>query len=136
MPKRPTRCSFDEQPELYVYTKVSVVHGIYHVVDQSESASIAFLFCPKLILFPICGITQVLVETYILSQNRAQDAPHFLTCAIQPSGIFGIGDLVVLPGILEAYYRGQTKVANWMSQQEMPDYQKSAEKETMRCHRL
>lgn len=41
----------------------------------------------------------------------------FFFDAIRHSGIFGIGDLVVLPGILDAYYRGQTKVANWMSQQ-------------------
>lgn len=75
--------------------------SIYHVVGQPESAAN---------IISICGITQALAETYILSQNRAQDAPLFLTCAIRPSGIFGIGDLVVLPGILDAYYRGQTKV--------------------------
>ncbi|PYH78995.1 NAD(P)-binding protein [Aspergillus uvarum CBS 121591] len=33
----------------------------------------------------------------------------FLTCAIRPSGIFGVGDLVVLPGILDAYFLGQTR---------------------------
>jgi sterol-4alpha-carboxylate 3-dehydrogenase (decarboxylating) len=37
------------------------------------------------------------------------EAPAFQTCAIRPSGIIGTGDFVVLPGILEAYYRGQTK---------------------------
>jgi sterol-4alpha-carboxylate 3-dehydrogenase (decarboxylating) len=56
--------------------------------------------------------TKALAESYVLSQNyRAKDsARHFLTCAIRPSGIFGVGDLVVLPGILNAYFRGQTKV--------------------------
>lgn len=56
--------------------------------------------------------TKALAESYVLSQNyRAKDGPrHFLTCAIRPSGIFGVGDLVVLPGILNAYFRGQTKV--------------------------
>ncbi|KAI0588350.1 C-3 sterol dehydrogenase/C-4 decarboxylase family protein [Pyrenophora tritici-repentis] len=57
--------------------------------------------------------TKALAETYVLSQNqRAQDSSsssggtsHFLTCAIRPSGIFGFGDLTVLPGILNAYYR-------------------------------
>ncbi|KAI2483228.1 hypothetical protein Ptr902_05545 [Pyrenophora tritici-repentis] len=56
---------------------------------------------------------KALAETYVLSQNqRAQDSSsssggtsHFLTCAIRPSGIFGFGDLTVLPGILNAYYR-------------------------------
>jgi sterol-4alpha-carboxylate 3-dehydrogenase (decarboxylating) len=56
--------------------------------------------------------TKAVAETYVLSQNdRTQGpSPPFLTCAIRPSGIFGFGDLVVLPGILDAYYRGQTKV--------------------------
>jgi sterol-4alpha-carboxylate 3-dehydrogenase (decarboxylating) len=54
--------------------------------------------------------SQALAEEVVLSQNRTPEAPHFLTCAIRPSGIFGVGDLVVNPGILEAYFRGQTKV--------------------------
>lgn len=56
--------------------------------------------------------TKAVAETYVLSQNeRTQGtSAQFLTCAIRPSGIFGFGDLVVLPGILDAYYRGQTKV--------------------------
>ncbi|RHZ47894.1 hypothetical protein CDV55_101023 [Aspergillus turcosus] len=58
--------------------------------------------------------TKALAETYVLSQNRrsgdTDTSPHFLTCAIRPSGIFGVGDQVVLPGILDAYFRGQTKV--------------------------
>lgn len=56
--------------------------------------------------------TKALAETYVLSQNhRAQEnLPNFLTCAIRPSGIFGVGDLVVLPGILDAYFHGRTKV--------------------------
>lgn len=56
--------------------------------------------------------TKAVAETFVLSQNdRTQGTTsRFLTCAIRPSGIFGVGDLVVLPGILDAYYRGQTKV--------------------------
>ncbi|KAF2015610.1 C-3 sterol dehydrogenase/C-4 decarboxylase family protein [Aaosphaeria arxii CBS 175.79] len=40
--------------------------------------------------------TKALAETYVLSQNtRSQDgSSHFLACAIRPSGIFGVGDLV------------------------------------------
>ena len=53
--------------------------------------------------------TKAVAETYVLSQNDRTQS-KFLTCAIRPSGIFGFGDLVVLPGILDAYYRGQTKV--------------------------
>lgn len=56
--------------------------------------------------------TKAVAETFVLSQNNpTEDAtPRFVTCAIRPSGIFGFGDLVVLPGILDAYFRGQTKV--------------------------
>ncbi|KAF7165491.1 hypothetical protein CNMCM5623_009613 [Aspergillus felis] len=58
--------------------------------------------------------TKALAEIYVLSQNhRSADTDtlsHFLTCAIRPSGIFSVGDLVVLPGILDAYFRGQIKV--------------------------
>ncbi|KAJ5198472.1 C-3 sterol dehydrogenase/C-4 decarboxylase family protein [Penicillium cinerascens] len=56
--------------------------------------------------------TKALAELYVLTQNyRAKDGhQHFLTCAIRPSGIFGVGDLVLLPGMLNVYFRGQTKV--------------------------
>lgn len=50
-----------------------------------------------------------MAEQFVLSQNRLDEAPTFQTCAIRPSGIIGDGDFVVLPGVLEAYYRGQTK---------------------------
>jgi sterol-4alpha-carboxylate 3-dehydrogenase (decarboxylating) len=45
----------------------------------------------------------------VLSENQVDESPTFQTCAIRPSGIIGVGDFVVLPGVLEAYYRGQTK---------------------------
>lgn len=45
----------------------------------------------------------------MLSQNRLDEAPKFQTCAIRPSSIIGVEDFVVLPGILQAYYRGQTR---------------------------
>ncbi|KAB8214282.1 hypothetical protein BDV33DRAFT_228416 [Aspergillus novoparasiticus] len=56
--------------------------------------------------------TKALAETCVLTHNhRAEEGgAHFLTCAIRPSGIFGVGDLVVLPGILDPYYRGRTNV--------------------------
>ncbi|PYI34464.1 C-3 sterol dehydrogenase/C-4 decarboxylase family protein [Aspergillus indologenus CBS 114.80] len=53
--------------------------------------------------------TKALAESDVLSQNQRRATHPFLTCAIRPSGIFGVGDLVVLPGILDAYFRGQTQ---------------------------
>ncbi|KEQ78828.1 NAD(P)-binding protein [Aureobasidium pullulans EXF-150] len=54
--------------------------------------------------------TKALAEMYVLSQNQPTGTPRFLTCALRPSGIFGVGDSWVVPGILEAYHRGQTWV--------------------------
>ncbi|GAB7328974.1 hypothetical protein MBLNU13_g00838t3 [Cladosporium sp. NU13] len=54
--------------------------------------------------------TKAIAEQFVLSQNRLPESPTFHTCAIRPSGIIGVGDLVVLPGMVETYYRGRTKV--------------------------
>ncbi|KAF1346957.1 hypothetical protein BDV97DRAFT_300271 [Delphinella strobiligena] len=53
--------------------------------------------------------TKAITETYVLSQNRPASHPRFLTCAIRPAGIYGVGDLLLLPNMLAPYYRGQTK---------------------------
>lgn len=54
--------------------------------------------------------TKALAESFVLSQNRHPSTPTLQTCAIRPSGIIGAGDLIVLPGMVETYYRGRTKV--------------------------
>jgi sterol-4alpha-carboxylate 3-dehydrogenase (decarboxylating) len=51
--------------------------------------------------------TKALAESFVLSQNRP---PTFQTCALRPSGIIGVGDLTVLPGMVETYYAGRTKI--------------------------
>lgn len=53
--------------------------------------------------------TKAMAEQQVLAANRTSAHPSFLTCAIRPSGIFGIGDAQLLPQGLTAYYRGQTK---------------------------
>ena len=45
----------------------------------------------------------------VLENNRPANQPRFLTCAIRPSGIFGVGDITLLPNMLAPYYKGQTK---------------------------
>jgi sterol-4alpha-carboxylate 3-dehydrogenase (decarboxylating) len=52
--------------------------------------------------------SQAEAESDILSANRSPDSPKLLTCSIRPSGIFGPGDVQQTPGILRAYYNGQT----------------------------
>lgn len=82
----------DQQPGFCTHTKASVLLAL----------------C--LARTPLTMTRQALTETEVLSKNCPPDAPHFLTCAIRPSGIFGVGDLVVIPGILDAYYKGKTWV--------------------------
>jgi sterol-4alpha-carboxylate 3-dehydrogenase (decarboxylating) len=50
---------------------------------------------------------QGLAELAVLKANRSTD--NFLTCAIRPAGIFGPGDVQMLPGLLQASRKGQSK---------------------------
>ncbi|KAF2025831.1 hypothetical protein EK21DRAFT_75509 [Setomelanomma holmii] len=51
--------------------------------------------------------TKAYAETAVLEANRTPD--NFLTCAIRPAGIIGEGDVQVLPKMVTAYRKGQTK---------------------------
>lgn len=53
--------------------------------------------------------TKAMAEIHVLESNRPKEYPKFLTCAVRPSGIFGVGDVQLLPPGLSAYFRGQTK---------------------------
>ena len=54
--------------------------------------------------------TKATAELHVLASNRTAEFPNFLTAAIRPSGMFGEGDVQLLPPALSAYYKGQTKV--------------------------
>jgi sterol-4alpha-carboxylate 3-dehydrogenase (decarboxylating) len=77
----------DAQPEYYTTTKVS-----HQLVSQRNN------MLTKL---------QAYAETAVLEANRKPE--NFLTCAIRPAGIFGEGDVQLLPKIVGAYHKGQTK---------------------------
>ncbi|CAO2656715.1 Nn.00g055180.m01.CDS01 [Neocucurbitaria sp. VM-36] len=51
--------------------------------------------------------TKAYAETAVLEANRKPE--NFLTCAIRPAGIFGEGDVQLLPKMVAAYRKGQTK---------------------------
>lgn len=53
--------------------------------------------------------TKAQAELNVLRANRSTSHPRFLTAAIRPSGIFGVGDVQLLPKMVNAYQRGQTK---------------------------
>ncbi|KAK4990797.1 erg26, C-3 sterol dehydrogenase [Elasticomyces elasticus] len=53
--------------------------------------------------------TKALAELHVLTSNRPSSHPRFLTTAIRPSAIFGVGDVQLLPQGLAAYYDGKTR---------------------------
>ncbi|PQE19861.1 3-beta hydroxysteroid dehydrogenase isomerase protein [Rutstroemia sp. NJR-2017a BVV2] len=48
--------------------------------------------------------TKAEAESLVLAANRAPSCPTLLTAAIRPSGIFGPGDVQLIPSLLNAYY--------------------------------
>ncbi|KAI4190257.1 MAG: hypothetical protein LQ346_004961 [Caloplaca aetnensis] len=53
--------------------------------------------------------TKAMAETLVLAHNHHPSSPHLLTTAIRPAGIFGEGDMQVVPGLLRALTNRQTK---------------------------
>ncbi|KAL1636124.1 erg26, C-3 sterol dehydrogenase [Diplodia intermedia] len=57
--------------------------------------------------------TKAWAETAVLEANRKDSSSDtkkpLLTCAIRPAGIFGEGDVQLLPPMLGAYFRGQSR---------------------------
>ncbi|KAF2109492.1 3-beta hydroxysteroid dehydrogenase/isomerase family-domain-containing protein [Lophiotrema nucula] len=51
--------------------------------------------------------TKAYAETAVLEANQKDS--NLLTCAIRPAGIFGEGDVQLLPPIMHAYFNRQTK---------------------------
>lgn len=51
--------------------------------------------------------TKAIAELTVLEANRTP--ANFLTCAIRPAGIFGEGDVQLIPPMVGAYRKGQTK---------------------------
>ena len=51
--------------------------------------------------------TKALAEEMVLAANRKHG--NMLTAALRPAGIFGEGDVQLLPNMLKAYEKGQTK---------------------------
>ena len=56
--------------------------------------------------------TKALAEEAVLAHNRQSSKPQsasMLTCAIRPASVFGEGDAQMLPNMLRAYEKGQTR---------------------------
>ncbi|KAL8738475.1 MAG: hypothetical protein Q9181_000731 [Wetmoreana brouardii] len=49
-------------------------------------------------------------ESLVLAHNRHVSSPQMLTAAIRPAGLFGEGDMQLIPGMLRALKKRQTRV--------------------------
>ncbi|CZS89378.1 related to C-3 sterol dehydrogenase (C-4 decarboxylase) [Rhynchosporium agropyri] len=52
--------------------------------------------------------TKAEAEALVLAANRSPTAPQLLTCALRPAGIFGEGDVQMLPPIINVYHTNKT----------------------------
>ena len=91
---------------VFVYTSsASVVHdSVNDLVNADESLQV--LRYPK--QTEIYSHTKGLAEDFVLSSNRKYS--NMLTVAIRPAGIFGEGDVQILPNMLNVHYTGKTKI--------------------------
>lgn len=92
--------------QAFVYTSsASVIHdSVSDLVNADESFPV--LRYPK--QTEIYSHTKGVAEDLVLSSNRKFSG--MLTVAIRPAGIFGEGDVQMLPNMLNVYYSGKTKV--------------------------
>jgi sterol-4alpha-carboxylate 3-dehydrogenase (decarboxylating) len=98
-----------DQPEYYTSTKVGYVY-CYPMINCSKiPACCQSTVTPKKRTKPYQMLNQhqVWAESAVLAANRTPSS--FLTCAIRPAGIFGEGDVQLLPKMLDAYFKGQHK---------------------------
>lgn len=102
------RASQETGVKAFVYTSsASVIHDtISDLVNADETYPLIMgMDQPE-----YYTTTKAQAELHVLASNCAPSHPNFLTAAIRPSGMFGEGDVQLLPPGLSAYYRGQTKI--------------------------
>ncbi|KAI1000024.1 hypothetical protein K3495_g8170 [Podosphaera aphanis] len=52
--------------------------------------------------------TKAEAESLVLAANRSTSYPSLLTCSLRPAGIFGEGDVQLIPNVLNVYYSSKT----------------------------
>ncbi|MCJ1251381.1 erg26, C-3 sterol dehydrogenase [Trapelia coarctata] len=98
-------CAGQAGVKAFVYTSsASVVHdAVSDLVDADETYPV--LRTPQ--QTEIYSHTKGLADDLVLAANRKYNG--MLTAAIRPAGIFGEGDVQMLPNMLKAYHDGKTK---------------------------
>lgn len=89
----------------FVYTSsASIVHdNIGDLINVDERWPV--LYSP--LQTEYYSETKAVAESIVLAANRKHG--NMLTVALRPAGIFGEGDVQMIPGMLVAYQKGQTK---------------------------
>lgn len=89
----------------FVYTSSAsvILDGVTPLVNADESFPLVYGKSQP----EYYTTTKALAEIAVLEANREPET--FLTCAIRPAGIFGEGDVQLLPKMVTAYHKGQTK---------------------------
>ena len=90
----------------FVFTSsASVIHdSVSDLVDADESYPVLRIPVQR----EFYSHTKGIADDLVLTANRKNGS--MLTCALRPAGIFGEGDVQMLPGLLNAYYTGKN---NW-----------------------
>ncbi|KAL8940947.1 MAG: hypothetical protein Q9216_002516 [Gyalolechia sp. 2 TL-2023] len=91
----------------FIYTSSSSV--IHDTVSTLANASEAYpvLFSP--IQPEYYAETKARAEALVLEHNRHSSSPHMLTTSLRPAGLFGEGDMQLIPGMMKALRKSQTK---------------------------
>ncbi|KAL8817237.1 MAG: hypothetical protein Q9223_003888 [Gallowayella weberi] len=92
----------------FIYTSSSsVIHDTVSPLRNASESRYPPLFSPSQPDY--YAETKALAESLVLSHNRHSTSPHMLTASIRPAGIFGEGDMQLIPGLMKALSRKQTK---------------------------
>ncbi|KAL8678587.1 MAG: hypothetical protein Q9186_005090 [Xanthomendoza sp. 1 TL-2023] len=92
----------------FIYTSSSsVIHDTISPLRNANESRYPPLFSPTQPDY--YAETKALAESLVLSHNRHSTSPHMLTTSIRPAGIFGEGDMQLIPGLMKALSQNQTK---------------------------
>jgi sterol-4alpha-carboxylate 3-dehydrogenase (decarboxylating) len=89
-----------------VYTSsASVIHD---TVSDLINADERWPIIPQHLQAEYYSWTKAEAEALVLAANRAEAAPSLLTVSIRPAGIFGPGDVQILPPIMNVHFTNKT----------------------------
>lgn len=92
----------------FVYTSSSsVIHDTVSPLKNANETHYPALFSPAQPDY--YAETKALAESLVLAHNRHPDSPHLLTTSIRPAGLFGEGDAQLIPGLMKALAKRQTR---------------------------